>query len=41
MERLTKEEKYYIKIGKITENIVLGSLLCLAYLIPIFVWFAK
>lgn len=41
MERLTKEEKHYIKIGKITENIVLGSFLCLAYLIPIFIWFAK
>ena len=41
MERLTKEEKRYIKIGKITENIILGLLLCLAYLIPIFVWFAK
>lgn len=41
MERLTKEEKHYIKIGKITENIILGLLLCLVYLIPIFVWFAK
>ena len=39
--RLTKEEKRYIKIGKITENIILGLLLCLAYLIPIFIWFAK